>query len=68
MLNCISNLFAQSSSVVTLAQLGCAQINALCCIDLPQIKPLILTVSSLEDIKSSFIILVTKIQVSNQTT
>lgn len=68
MLNRISNLFAQNSSAVTLAQSGCAQINALSCTDPPQIKPLNLTVSRLENIKSTFAILGTKIQISNQTT
>ena len=62
---CISNLVGQNSSAVTLAQLGYSQIDALCCIGLPQIKPLNLTVSRLENIKSTFAILGTKIQISS---
>lgn len=62
---CISKLVTQNGSAVTLTQLGYSQINAPCCLGLPQIKPLNLTVSTLETIKSTFAILGTKIQISS---
>jgi len=63
---CISNLVTQNGLAVTLAQLGCSQINALGYIDLPQIKPLNMTVSRLENIKFTFAILGRKIQISSR--